>query len=132
MIEITEDCIAYEIAGKYRLEMDLLPGLATERAKVAYRLTRLSDNKSIFEGEDFSPSPQHSVDGIEAVCGLLGFLTLKPGDTDQEYFDDYTPEQLEWCQGNDAEEIGLIVYDIENDLEEYKAEALEQIKLIED
>jgi hypothetical protein len=27
---------------------------------------------------------------------LLGFLSLKPGDTDREYFDDYTQEQLDF------------------------------------
>lgn len=28
---------------------------------------------------------------------LLGFLTLRPGDTDREYFDKYTPAQLEYA-----------------------------------
>lgn len=28
---------------------------------------------------------------------LLGFLALRPGDTDAEYFERYTPEQLDFA-----------------------------------
>jgi hypothetical protein len=28
----------------------------------------------------------------------MGFLTLKPGDTDSDYFAEYTPEQMDYCQ----------------------------------
>lgn len=51
----------------------------------------------LFEGEDFGNSPSNSIDGDEMVVGIMGFLTLRPGDTDREYFDDYTPAQLEYC-----------------------------------
>ena len=52
---------------------------------------------TLFEGDDFSPSPAHAWDSDECVSALLGFLTLRPGDTDGEYFDNYTPEQLAYC-----------------------------------
>ena len=51
----------------------------------------------LFTGEDFAGSPMHSDDSDETIASLLGFLTLRPGDTDREYFDAYTPEQLEYC-----------------------------------
>lgn len=51
----------------------------------------------IFEGEDFGCSPMHAVDSDETMTGIMCFLTLRPGDTDQEYFKDYTPEQLDYC-----------------------------------
>jgi hypothetical protein len=51
----------------------------------------------LFEGEDFGCSPLHCIDSDDAVAGIMGFLTLRPGDTDSEYFAEYTPEQLEFC-----------------------------------
>ena len=55
---------------------------------------------TLFEGEDFRPSPIHSVDGDEAVKALMTFLTLRPGDTDADYFDSYTEAQLEYCSSH--------------------------------
>lgn len=51
----------------------------------------------LFEGDEFSPGAGMCVDSDEAIEGLMGFLTLRPGDTDREYFDNYTPAQLEYC-----------------------------------
>ena len=67
---------------------------------LGYRLTmRYTREQSqiIFESEDFGCSPCHAVDSDETVKALMGFLTLRPGDTDREYFASYTPEQLEYC-----------------------------------
>jgi len=57
----------------------------------------------LFAGSDFACSPMHAIDSDEAVGSLLNFLTLRPGDTDREYFEDYTPEQMEFAQSGDAE-----------------------------
>lgn len=98
--------------GNVRLQM-----FATERTytgsrpKIGYKL--FSGKTLIFQGEDFGPSPMHAIDSDAAAYALLGFLTLKPCDTDREYFDDYTPAQMEWCQSDEAERIGLAVYDFE-------------------
>jgi len=51
----------------------------------------------VFEGEDFRCSPLHAVDSDACVAAIMGFLTLRPGDVDKEYFAGYTPEQLEFC-----------------------------------
>ena len=50
----------------------------------------------IFDDDDFGPSPLHRDDSPETVEALLSFLSLQDGDTDDEYFDNYTHEQLEW------------------------------------
>jgi hypothetical protein len=63
------------------------------------------NDELIFEGDDFGSSPMHSIDGDETVAALLSFLSLKPGDTDREYFESYTPRQMEWCQEH-GEEVG--------------------------
>lgn len=52
---------------------------------------------TLFEGDDFGASPLHAVDSDETVAALMGLLTLRPGDTDPDYFADYTPEQLRFC-----------------------------------
>jgi hypothetical protein len=65
----------------------------------AYRLSLggpgYGPDRVLFEGSDFET---HAPPGSsEAIEGLMGFLCLKPGDTDEEYFAAYTPEQLDFC-----------------------------------
>lgn len=59
----------------------------------------------IFDGQDFS-TPSYWTYG-EAAHGVLGFLTLQDGDTDSEFFDSYTPEQLAW---RDEHAMHLSIY----------------------
>lgn len=67
---------------------------------VGYAFYPPKSRKPLFAGTDFSPGMFTSIDSNEALRGLLGFLTLRPGDTDEEYFEKYTPEQLEWAIRN--------------------------------
>lgn len=76
---------------------------------IGYRLT-MNGRKVIFEGEDFGCSPCHAIDSDAAVESLLSFLTLRPGDTDSDYFADYTPAQLDYCQQH-AEALSCYVMD---------------------
>ncbi len=69
--------------------------------------------KVIFSGGDFAGSPMHADDSLETVAALLSFLTLKPGDTDREYFDAYTEAQMDWCQSPRCDELGMIRFDME-------------------
>lgn len=55
---------------------------------------RKSARKLLFEGEDFAIPTAYGVDSDESVRSIMGFLTLRPGDTDREYFENYTREQL--------------------------------------
>ena len=66
----------------------------------------------LFAGRDFAASPMHAIDSDETLRALLGFLTLQPGDTDSDYFEDYTPEQLEFAEIN-AENLSL--WSVESD-----------------
>ena len=68
-------------------------------SRLDYTLTQRERGKSrvIFDGGDFCPSPMYADDSDDAIGALLGFLTLRPGDTDREYFERYTPEQLEFA-----------------------------------
>ena len=76
------------------------------------------NDKLIFSGNDYCPSPMwipkngwYDTLPMKAVKDLLAFLTLQPGDTDPDYFKDYTKEQLEFCQSDLAEEIKLLIMD---------------------
>jgi hypothetical protein len=64
-------------------------------------------DEAIFSGEDFGASPLHDAEGIESAKSLLGFLTLKKGDTDEDYFENYTPRQLEFSESFDCERLQL-------------------------
>lgn len=63
----------------------------------------------IFTGDDFHCSPMHAIDSHETAMALLGFLTLRPGDTDPEYFDSYTDRQMAFAQSLACEFIASIV-----------------------
>jgi len=74
------------------------------QTRIAYELRQ--DGKVLFSGADFCGSPLDADDSDATVAALLGFLTLRPGDTDAEYFENYTPEQLEFCSLH-AEALGI-------------------------
>ena len=66
----------------------------------------------IFQGIDFAASPLHAVDSDATAAALLGFLSLRPGDTDEEFFRSYSPMQLEWCQQR-AEALSMVAHHFE-------------------
>ena len=88
----TWDCGDRTSCGKYRL---------------GYRLSMCEDGKTrmVFEGAEFGCSPCHAIDSDEACAAIMGFLTLRPGDTDSEYFENYTQFQLDYCEQH-AEALG--------------------------
>ena len=52
------------------------------------------------------------MDADATVAGLLAFLSLKPGDTDPEYFEGYTPEQLAFARAQ-GENLSLHAEELE-------------------
>jgi len=83
----------------------------SDRAQYRYRLEE--SGKVIFEGDSFGPAPHVDPYSRDSVMHLLTFLTLRKGDTDNEYFDNYTPAQLDWIESDTCEELRWIVYDYE-------------------
>lgn len=92
------------------------------QSKLGYRFERLPEPSTLpqgmedapavgilFEGEDFVGSPLHADDSDETLAALLGFLTLRKGDTDAEYFADYTETQLAWARSYAAEVLACEV-----------------------
>lgn len=57
----------------------------------------MQDNEKrrlIFHDDTFGPSPQHDDDSDETVGAILGWCSLRPGDTDCDYFENYN--QVQW------------------------------------
>jgi len=70
--------------------------------------------KVIFEGDDYGCPRSIAVDSAESFASILSFLSCRPGDTDNEYFASYTPEQLEWANQY-GEQLSLFVHELEED-----------------
>jgi len=69
----------------------------------------------VFTGEEFSPGAAAGDDEL-TLANLLGFLSCKPGDTDAEFFKDYTPRQLEFATEH-GEELAIWSADLEGELD---------------
>lgn len=90
------------------------PRWGESRTYVPYTFRQAGLSEPLFEGRDFSPSPTLAEpDSRLAALDLLGFLTLQPGDTDPEYFADYTPAQLEWASSTECESLAWLVSDLQ-------------------
>jgi hypothetical protein len=61
----------------------------------------------LFSGEDYGPSPMDAQDSDASLRGLVTFLTIRPGDTDDEYFAKYDRTQMAWVNGPDIERLNL-------------------------
>ncbi len=79
--------------------------------RVGYDFRQTGSDVALFKGEDFGCSPLHAADSDDCLRSLLSFLTLRPGDTDADYFEHYTPAQLLFVEEH-AETVGaLFVFD---------------------
>jgi len=67
----------------------------------------------LFQGDDHTPSPLFDVDSVENMVHLLGFLTVQPGGVEEDYFANYTPDQMDWAASIDCEKLGSLVTDFE-------------------
>lgn len=65
--------------------------------------------KTVFDNLYIGAPGHWSIDGKETKRAVLGCLAMKPGDTDRDYFDSYSPEQLAWAEEY-GEELSMIVY----------------------
>lgn len=72
----------------------------------------VQDGKTIFKrGDTWCGIPcNHSIDGVYARELVVSTLSIKPGDTDSDYFDSYTADQLRWVEAN-REELDMLKQD---------------------
>ena len=62
----------------------------------------------LFDSKQHGVPAHKSIDGDDTVAAVMGFMCLRPGDTDAEYFAGYTDAQMAFAQG-DAEYLLLEV-----------------------
>ncbi len=60
------------------------------------------DGVTLFSQESFGIAPGYAIDSDKALREVISWLTLKPGDTDRDHFDNYTPEQMAFAKGDAA------------------------------
>lgn len=76
------------------------------RGAVKYRTQVKVGGKVLFPADGplhGSFSPMWTADGDEAKGHILFHLATKPGDTDDDFFNGYTPEQLAFVEANGDE-----------------------------
>ena len=95
----SEPMRSVELTGTgYKLKVwDAESRCDTGQRKIAYQFIS-PNNKVLFKGADCGVAPSNPIDSDDALRGLISFLTLKPGDTDSDYFKDYTKAQLAFAQ----------------------------------
>lgn len=86
------------------------------------------EGELLFSGNDFRPSPLFDIDSLDSIASLLGFLTLGKGDTDNEYFKDYTPDQFKWSESSECADLSCIISDYEVKDSEYHKPAKKRLK----
>jgi hypothetical protein len=111
VIKDSFECIRTWEEDPFRLELYDTFQVRRGKSILAYRF--FHNGVAVFEGDDFGPSPLHAIDSDETVAGLLAFLSLRPGDTDPDYFADYTEDQMTFAL-HYGEELSLYVEDLEN------------------
>lgn len=67
------------------------------------------NGEKLFEGKDFKPSHAAMRDSVKTLVECVAWLTLKPGDTDREYFKKYSERQLAWAKSPECEELSCYV-----------------------
>lgn len=95
----------------YRLEL-YDPYLPQKESQYYLTYEFYCQGKLIFYGSDYGCSPCHAIDSQECVCTLLSFFALRPEETYSEYFENYTPEQLDFAQ-IEGEDLNMVVLEAE-------------------
>jgi len=80
------------------------------KQRLAYELSMHQGRKTVlFKGHNLYASPVCALDSDATMRSIMSILTLRPGDTDKEFFADYTPEQLAFCARH-AEQLSFEVW----------------------
>lgn len=89
--------------------------LGAGRGALGYVLT--DGGVVVFADTDFRPPPLHAVDSARTVEAIAGFLAMRPGDTDEDYFATYTTAQQEWTETDGPDRLESLIADLPGDTE---------------
>lgn len=85
--------------------------LTTQPTTGNWSYTLTWNGQVIFTGNDFHPGLLVADDPTRTLADLAAFLTLAPGDTDPEWFNTCTTDQLTFATSTDAQELTLALAD---------------------
>lgn len=57
-----------------------------------------AEGEPIFEGDDIHLSPLCDAYSIDAAVAVADFLSMRPGDADDDLFEGFSPERLAWVE----------------------------------
>ena len=103
---ISGDILRSVDIGHYRLIMWDTGKQTGNHTYIGYRFVTRKGHL-LFQGTDIGIPQSVPIDSDSAVKTVLKFLTLRPGDTDEEYFLDYSNEQMAFAEGP-AEEVSIL------------------------
>lgn len=101
---------AYDFDGGHTLHLHAEQ--RDDEGRIVYSYVLERGGVVIFEGSDFRSGCGAPIDYADAARTLMGFLTLREGDTDADHFDRYTPEQIAW---RDEYAEDLSIYGVDED-----------------
>lgn len=101
------------IAGKFQVFLGDSGRSSESHNYVTYKLEL--NGSTLFEGKDIGVPMGESIDSFNTLMQVIEWLTVGEGDTNDEFFQGMTEDQLDWCaSGNsDRELLGLLSYDWE-------------------
>jgi len=67
------------------------------------------DGSILFSGDTYHPGAMKDPLGDESLLGIVQSLCMSPEEHEDEFFTDYTPEQLEWTRSPAREQIDMDV-----------------------
>jgi hypothetical protein len=71
-----------------------------------------------------------SPDSLQTCVDILSFLSCQPGDTDPEYFANYTTAQMDWANSYECEQLKGLLMDFEDKASEYHSEAVSRLQVV--
>ena len=96
IIVTIKDTISYAHLAYLWEKLDVINWEKQGKRRLSYSLKYKGEE--IFAGTEFFIPEAWAVDSDHTMAALLGHLSVKPGDTDVEHFDLYSPEQLEFVE----------------------------------
>ena len=87
----------YKLTDGYELRLEIvsLGKEKFEQDKVRFKL--YTPEKKVLFSEVITTGFGMEPLGYKVASSAVGWITLRPGDTDPEHFSKYTSEQLSWC-----------------------------------
>jgi hypothetical protein len=97
----------------YKLFLQKTDKIEDSHVLVKYKFIN-PEGKILFEGDSLGIPYGQEPEGKWAAMQCLGWLTMSPDDNDQELFNGYTLDQLQFARSIKCQDLNLMVDDYKN------------------